>query len=135
MSNSFISDDALTTAKLALDGLSKRQEMIGNNISNVDTPGYHAQKVSFESALQKEMSKTPLMNMATTNSAHLTMKGSSSDFISVSQRLGGSERADGNNVDIDVELMDMTETNLRFETLTTLINKKFSLLRDIARSG
>lgn len=132
MPNSIISDDSLKAAKLALDGLAKRQEVIGHNLSNVDTPGYHAKKVTFESALQNQMDKGGSLKMAKTSAGHISTSQSSRGFASVSQRLGGSERADGNNVDIDVELMDLTETNLRFETLTTLINKKFNLLRDIA---
>lgn len=125
-------DNSINAAKLALNGLVKRQEVIGNNISNVDTPEYHAKKVSFETALKKQMGKSDSLKMAKTHSAHMAFSSSNSGVTSISQRQGGTERADGNNVDIDVELMDMTETSLRFETLTTLVNKKFNLLRDIA---
>ncbi len=131
MSKSITSDNSLTAAKLALDGLTKRQEMIGNNLSNVDTPEYLAKKVNFESALQKQMGKSASLKMAKTHNAHMPTASSSNAVASVTQRQGGTLRADGNNVDIDVELMDLTETSLRFETLTTLINKKFGLLRDI----
>ena len=45
--------ESVTSAALAsaLDGLAARQRAIANNIANVNTPGYTAERVSFESAL------------------------------------------------------------------------------------
>ena len=45
--------ESVTSAALssALDGLSARQRAIANNIANVNTPGYTAERVSFEDAL------------------------------------------------------------------------------------
>ena len=44
---------SVTSAALAsaLDGLAARQRAIANNIANVNTPGYTAERVSFEDAL------------------------------------------------------------------------------------
>jgi flagellar basal-body rod protein FlgB len=39
----------------ALDGLSMRQRAIANNIANVNTPNYKAQRVQFEDALAKSV--------------------------------------------------------------------------------
>jgi flagellar basal-body rod protein FlgB len=47
-------------------------------------------------------------------------------------RTGGSMRADGNNVDIDVELMEMTETGIAYQALTQAASKKLALLKSIA---
>jgi flagellar basal-body rod protein FlgB len=39
----------------ALDGLSARQRSIANNIANVNTPNYHAQRVQVEDALAQSL--------------------------------------------------------------------------------
>ena len=41
----------------ALNGLSLRQRAIANNIANVNTPGYTAQRVSFEAELSRAVAK------------------------------------------------------------------------------
>ena len=45
--------ESVTSAALAsaMDGLALRQRAIANNIANVNTPNYHAKRVSFEAAL------------------------------------------------------------------------------------
>lgn len=134
---SLISDSALQAASLALDGLSLRQQIVGHNLANVDTPGYKAQQVNFESTLQRALdTDTPQdLTLAKTDEAHLSFRDESTQFSSITLRQGGSTRADGNNVDIDVEMVQMTETNVRYQALTQLASKKLLLLREItARS-
>ena len=137
MTNSLISDSALQAAGLALDGLALRQQIIGHNLANVDTPGYQAQQVNFETTLQRALEEDApqTLKLATTNAAHLPLEDDSTEFARIALRQGGSTRADGNNVDIDVEMVQMTETNVRYQALTQLASKKLLLLREItARS-
>jgi len=130
MSDPLLFDTSIQAMKSALDGLSAQQEIIGQNIANVDTPGYRAQKVDFRAALQSAMNKTGKVMLKTTNTAHL-QGGKSNERIQVSLREGGTSRADGNNVDIDVELSQMTETVIQYQALTELISKKFAGLKTI----
>jgi flagellar basal-body rod protein FlgB len=132
MTSSFLSDDWLRAAKLALNGLSRRQEVISHNLANIDTPGFQAQKVDFEGALQRALDGSQTIGLSATHGAHLGSPDGTAARIQVSARQGGSMRADGNNVDLDVELVQMAETELRYEALTRLVNKKFNLLREIA---
>jgi flagellar basal-body rod protein FlgB len=136
MSTSWIDDNALSTARQALNGLSMRQQVISQNIANVDTPGYKAQQVDFEDALQSAMSGGERLQMASSNSAHLaSATDSSAAHFNVSQRPGGSERADENNVDVDVELTQMVETGIQYQAVAQSVTKKFQLLKSIAQSG
>ncbi len=131
---SLLSDSALQAATLALDGLSLRQQIIGHNLANVDTPGYKAQQVNFESTLRRALDEdTPQdLTLAKTDDAHLPFRDESTHFTDITLRQGGSTRADGNNVDIDVEMVQMTETNVRYQALTQLASKKLLLLREIS---
>lgn len=134
---SLLSDTALQVASLALDGLSLRQQIIGHNLANVDTPGYKAQQVNFESTLRQALDEDAPqdLTLAKTNPAHLPFRDEATHFTDITLRQGGSTRADGNNVDINVEMVQMTETNVRYQALTQLASKKLLLLREItARS-
>jgi len=132
MSEIFSSNPTLSTVKQALNGLAKRQELISHNLANVDTPGYKAKQVNFEQTLKQELNRSPDLDLASTRPGHLNSSEGKSRQYNTSLRRGGTPRADGNNVDIDRELLELTDTNLRFEALTTLLNKKYRLLKEIA---
>ena len=130
-----LNDKALKVAQMAMNGLSQRQNIIAQNVANIDTPGYKAQKVSFESELGRVISRQKNMNTraATTHPGHLSSTPSRpNSFFTITARQGMTERADGNNVDIDIELAEMTETGLKFEAITNVTSKKLLYLRDIA---
>jgi flagellar basal-body rod protein FlgB len=134
MGTSLFTDNASEAAKLALNGLSQRQQVISRNLSNVDTPGYHAQSSSFEDALKSVFTRKKSLSLTATSSSHLSSTTGKSGGFSVSDRPGGSERADGNNVDIDVELLEMSETGIVYQAVTQSVSKKLALLKTIANA-
>jgi flagellar basal-body rod protein FlgB len=129
--NDFVDDPSMQSARAALDGLALRQEMIGRNVANVDTPGYKAQAVSFEGALRQAQGSLGELNVAVTHSGHLAAPARPA-MMQIAARTGGSARADGNNVDIDLEMSEMAETGVRYQALTELVSKKLLLLKSIA---
>ncbi len=133
MTESITSGNAFEIAKRSLDGLSARRDMIGQNVANVDTPGYKAQEVSFEGVLKQTMNKSLPKALKTTNDRHMQGSTGGSATVQVGQRQGGSSRADGNNVDIDQELTQMTETGIRYQAISQAVSKKFSLLKNLVR--
>jgi flagellar basal-body rod protein FlgB len=133
MTDSLFSDYSYSIAKLALDGLSQRQMAISNNIANVDTPGYHAQTVDFKSILKHVTNQNEKIAMNTTCPLHLTSTTNSLRFMQT-DRPGGTERADGNDVDIDVELTDMSETGIEYQAVSQAVSLKLLLLKAIAQS-
>jgi flagellar basal-body rod protein FlgB len=136
MSSSLFSDDAISAATLALKGLAARQQTISSNIANVDTPGYSAKAVDFETMLQHTLnSSAKQVSMSKSSSLHMDTKTSSSSFYTTSNRAGGTYREDGNNVDIDTELIDMSETNIKYQAISQEISSKLLLLKSIAQGG
>jgi flagellar basal-body rod protein FlgB len=136
MADSLFTDSATQAAKLALDGLSQRQQVISRNVSNVDTPGYRAQSFSFEDTLRGVFERKKGLAMTATNSSHLSSVSSTtgkSGGFSVSDRPGGSVRADGNNVDIDAELLEMSETGIVYQAVSESVSKKLALLKNLAK--
>jgi flagellar basal-body rod protein FlgB len=136
MSSSLFSDDAISAASLALKGLAARQQTISSNIANVDTPGYSAKEVDFETMLQRTLnSSASSVSMTKTSKLHMDKTTSSSSFYTTNNRAGGTYREDGNNVDIDTELIDMSETNIKYQAISQGISSKLLLLKSIAQGG
>ncbi|MBI9044903.1 MAG: flagellar basal body rod protein FlgB [Anaerolineaceae bacterium] len=126
------SDGSISLAKIALDGLSLRRDLIAENLANVDTPGYQAQDVNFENLLQMARRSGNGMGVVKTKTNHMDPDALTGSGFSVSPRQGGTFRADGNNVDIDLELMQLTETGIRYDALSSIVNSKLQLLKTIA---
>ncbi len=136
MTDLLFSDPAYQVAKLALQGLSQRNEVIAQNIANVDTPGYRAMEADFESTLRRALQDDGNLPLKNTREEHL--QGSETDFtrfIQISQKSGGTLRADGNNVDIDQELTSQTETGLRYQAISQVVSKKLNLLKSISQGN
>ena len=118
--------DSLITVFLqkAMDGTWQRQKVISNNIANHETPGYKAQKVSFEKALKHEINKYTKGSDGVRNVK-----------IRVSADDSSSERMDGNNVNIDVENINMVKTQIQYQYLIRGISDQFSRLKYAISEG
>jgi len=132
MSDSLFSDSSTRIAKAALDGLSLRQQAVSRNLANIDTPGFKAQTVNFQETLNRMVDKGNSLPLTITNEAHLTTAATAARF-SVSLREGGSSRADENNVDVDAEMLDMSQTGIEYQAVGQAISKKLLLLKTLAR--
>ncbi len=137
MSGSIITDPTLKILSYALDGLSMRQKAISNNIANVDTPNYKAERVSFESQLQAAIDNenSSGLTMTTTNTKHLGHATQFSPASMTVEQNSSTMRNDGNNVDIDLEMTSLAETTLRYQALAQLTGMKISLLKNIIRES
>ncbi len=107
-----ISDVTTQALGRALDGLDARQRAIASNIANIETPGYQARIVRFEDALRSAM-----------RSGEPT-----SASISETRSLAPT-RMNGNNVNLDMELMESSEAVLLQRTLTQTLTGKYGMLR------
>ena len=107
----------------AADASWTRETVIGNNIANVDTPGYKRQDVAFEDVLKRELksSKQDTLQKAVDNVSLNKLEGRTyTDYASYSYRL------DGNNVDIDTENVELASEQLRYQTLTSAVSNEFT---------
>jgi len=107
-----ISDNTTAALQASLQGLDTRASAIKNNIANVETPGYQSQVVSFEDSLRSAL--------ADGNPDAATSSLSSST---------APTRQNGNNVSIDNEMTDLTQTELKQQLAVSALNAKYRLLR------
>lgn len=106
-----IADTTTQALGRALDGLDARQRAIAANVANLETPGYQAKTVSFEDDLRAAMRR--------------------GDPSAASVEVGRSvapTRINGNNVNLDIELMESSETVLVQRVLTQTLSSKYGML-------
>jgi flagellar basal-body rod protein FlgB len=130
--NRLFNDDGLHAARLALDGLSIRQQVISRNLANVDTPGYRSQMVDFETTIRRALDQDTGVRLERTSAGHMSGPAGSMN-LRVTNRPGGILRADQNNVDIDTELVQMSETGIQYQAISQEISKRLQLLKAIAQ--
>ena len=111
--------ESVTSAALAsaMDGLALRQRAIANNIANVNTPNYHAKRVSFEAALAASVESGDGHAEATTATS-----------LEPTQ-------LNGNNVNLDTETLSNIDTVLRFQFAARAIGGEFTAVRAAMRTN
>ena len=113
-------DDVSTSShRVAVAGLSARQNAIAGNIANIETPGYQARKVKFEEAL---------------TSAVAHGNAPSSVAPSVQNSLEPT-RLNGNNVNLDEESLAHIDTMMRYQLTIRALDGKYGLLRDAIKGA
>lgn len=112
-----------------LDFLWGRQNITLNNITNVDTPGYKSQYISFEEELRERIQAA---------------SGSDRARSAVSEAISGvrarlhitrdeSTRLDGNNVDMDQEQVELVRSAYEYQYMLNSINNDLKRLQSAAR--
>ena len=126
-----IADRGLQTLSGWLNGLSRRQQATSNNIANIDTPGYIRQSVNFETELQRAFGRGS-NQLAATDARHFTGGSALRDQLGMDpQQLLESTRMDGNSVDIDQEMITLTETQMRYQAASQALSKKLGTIRTV----
>jgi flagellar basal-body rod protein FlgB len=103
--------ESIGILQFALDSVTAQQQTIANNISNVDTPGFQADQVTFESSL-----------------ADALANGGQASAQSVPEGL--SSGSNGNNVSLSTEMTLMQENDLENQTVVNALDDQFAVLSD-----
>jgi flagellar basal-body rod protein FlgB len=110
-----------------LSWTSQRQEALSSNITNLDTPGYHAKDYSFQSELEATLKLT------TTSEKHIApLRESANSRV---YEVGMAEKPNGNDVDIERELTEITKNGLEYITFIQYLNQKIKTLRTAIVDG
>lgn len=108
-----------------LDNKVVHNQLIASNIANVDTPGYKAKDLKFERVIKEELGH---LGMKTTHPMHMKeLAGGIVNNEVVSDPNPG--RPDGNNVNIDDQMLKLTENNIQYNVAVQLLAKRFQHLK------
>ena len=133
---SFLNTRPITLLERSLDAASLRNKVVSNNIANIDTPGFKRSDVSFEQTLQEVLSGQSLSGR-TTDPRHIAIGNISVGSVQPTTYTDRSTslRLDGNNVDVDSEMVRLVTNQIQFHALTTQINHQFGLLKYAISEG
>lgn len=109
----------------------QKQAVAAGNLANLDTPGYKAQEAQFADALDSAITTAPMA----THAKHFGAGAALSDAAEVREVEGLAARRDGNNVQMDRELLAIGRASGEFSRAQTVLAAKFRLVRYAISEG
>jgi flagellar basal-body rod protein FlgB len=116
----FLNTERIQLLSRLLDVASMRQDVIAQNVANLNTPGYTTQEVNFEDALKDALAPGSAMKMG--DVAPQVVDGT-----------GGMTRADGNNVDVDLEMTRLQKNAIYFQIYAQMLANDLAEFRSAIR--
>jgi len=129
-----LSFDRVDMMNKALDGAWKRNNVLLNNVANANTPEYKRKDVDFQSVLKNELEGNNSLKMKTTNEKHIS-SNDNSNSIKVKTTNNFSARKDKNNVNVDIEMAEITKNSITYNALVGQTTKEFKKWRMIIDEG
>jgi len=109
-----------------LDERVVRGELIASNIANIDTPGYKSKDLEFKNILAEEMGA---IKLKTTNPRHLSENVGSIQRNQIVENPNPG-RADGNNVNIENEILKLTKNTMEYNGRVELLARHLGQIKD-----
>jgi len=101
----------------------ERQKVISTNIANLDTPDYKTKELKFEDQLNKSENNYKL-KLAKTHINHISLKDQEQHSnMKMYEVKGLEEQNDGNNVNLDSQMSEMSKNSIMFSALQSSIKK------------
>ncbi len=116
----------------SLDLTWRRGQAIVSNISNAETPGYRAVDLNFAHELERAVEQGTT-TLKTTSTKHMDAGGPKDAHLVPD--LSGATKADGNNVDIDLQMGRLAFNSGKYSISANLMRKKLALLKTAIREG
>ena len=149
----FIDNRTRAIGAMALDGLQERAKAISANTVNVLTPNYQRKEVSFEQSLQnviareneKEATKIQNSIMYQKNPQDI-LKGQSPAqiafmnsayeegySINIDVDTSDAQGLDGNNVNLEKEMMDEAKNGMQYQVVAALLSKSYAMMNNVIK--
>jgi flagellar basal-body rod protein FlgB len=117
-----------TTELLAhcLTWRSRRQEVIAGNLANLDTPGFTGREYPFQEVLRAHLQGADTVRLAASHPTHLRERAGAGP---------GWTRDTGQPVDLDQEMVRLSDNHLNFQAAVQLLNRKLEGWRTVLEGG
>ena len=99
-----------------LDLAASQAKLTAQNMANVDTPGYKALGMDFETEMRDAMASVA--------------EGRDARAVHVGAEDGLIARPDGNNVSMDREGLNLAEAQLKFRTGVAVLKQQYQMVMD-----
>jgi flagellar basal-body rod protein FlgB len=130
----FFQNQTIDAMEAYMTRLSQRQQIVASNLANIDTPGYKTKDVSFHATMQELLSENSI-SLRTERPEHnqgLIQVYPQAQAFDVQ---GLPSRADRNNVDLDREMLKLSETSFSYSLITQMLRSKFHIIASSINEG
>ncbi len=125
----------------SLDVESLRKKVIADNIANNDVPHFKRSEVNFESELNRAIKSNSRnaekLPAILTDERHIPFS-IDQDVRSVEPRINldysTTYRNDGNNVDIEKEMVDSSKNMMRYNALVSGLNHNYKMIKMVLKT-
>jgi len=137
-------DTTLKKLESSLDARLERQNVLAGNLANVDTPGYLPRELDFEAAMAAAqepatLAASPSAPTMAPREGHISvesggpMASQPGAFVKVAEGTKGN--LDGNGVDLDKTMVELSRNALLYGAAAKATSKKLAILRYVATDG
>ncbi len=119
-------EEAMQLLQKSLQWQSRRHEVIGGNIANLDTPRYTRKDLDFRKVLNGYLQGRPEFHLANTNPRHLHISPPG---------VAGLVEDTGRDVDLDQEMVEMSRNQLNYQASVQMLIKKIDSLKSVIEGG
>ncbi|MDQ6988804.1 MAG: flagellar basal body rod protein FlgB [Mariprofundaceae bacterium] len=119
----------------ALSAREQVQTMISSNIANSDTPNYRADKRTFSDFLAQKTREHASPNLSLTHARHLDSSHEAGLSLSVFRRSTEEQRMDGNTVDLQLEMANLSENQLMHELNMKILQSRLAGISNAIKEG
>lgn len=106
---------------------SLNQELVSSNLANINTPGFQAKELSFEKTLKNCLDESSL-HLVRSDETHF-------DPSDARKAMAVAQTEDIGAVNLEMEMMKLTRNSIEYQFITSMLNKKFSMLRQAIGEG
>lgn len=126
MSWGVLTDGAMRLLEKTLDWRVQNQEVVAGNIANLDTPHYTRKEMNFDNILNSyTQGNLQTVSLTQTAPGHLGGANPGSGLV--------EETAD--DVDLDQEIVRMSENQLSYQSSVQMLIKKLDMLKAVIDGG
>jgi flagellar basal-body rod protein FlgB len=119
MIESVMASENYVLAKKLLDAAAFRHELIATNLANAETPGF--KRVDLDPAFAQKLDSL-VQNGNLDNTHQLELQA-------VADKTAGTARPDGNNIELDRELLELNRNALEYEFLAQYTSDSLARLK------
>ena len=131
MPDLFIFDKTYDLLGKSLDVSARRHGLISSNISNVDNIEYTPKDLDFQKTLKQELRKSQ-KGLSVTKPKHIRQTADARLPAAIRKNEDGT---DAESVDIDTEMVNLMENNLKYRSSVEMMLRKISMLRHAITEG
>ncbi len=122
-----IFDKTLTVLGAGLSARRHTQAVTAGNVANADTPGYRARRVDFRQTLERVAQEGLPHGGGVDPLTGVDPLAARLEAVTTVDKSPG--RADGNNVNMEAEISAQVHNALEFQALSTVMRRKFGMMR------